>query len=169
MKNVFIVDGDIVTFEGDAIVNAANENLHWGGGVCGAIFRAAGGNKLQEECKKYSPIRTGEAVITKGYKLKAKYIIHAVGPDWRDCPKDEAIYLLDKCYHSLFEVALKNNIKTIALCSISTSIYRFPHSLVVPIALKVINEYKDNFDGIYIYLRNKETYDLYQEEIKKYQ
>ena len=100
----------------DAIVNAANTSLKMGGGVCGAIFRAAGPDELQKACDKLAPIKTGEAVITKGYALTAKYIIHTAGPVYQDGNHNEES-LLKSCYINSLNLALKNSFYYLALAN----------------------------------------------------
>ncbi len=118
-----IIKGDITELTVDAIVNAANEDLLGGDGVCGAIFCKAGWNAMQAECDKIGHCDTGNAVITKGYNLKAKYVIHAVGPIYFG---DESKELLAGAYYNSLRVANDNNIRSIAFPSISTGIYGYP-------------------------------------------
>lgn len=132
---------DITTLDVDAIVNAANEGLYEGGGVCGAIFDAAGNRELQKECNTLSPINTGEAVITKGYKLKARYIIHAVGPRYKDYKKNKCEEQLKNAYLNSLKVADKNNLETIAFPSISTGIYNYPIEDASFTAIEVFLDY----------------------------
>lgn len=137
-----IIVGDITKITVDAIVNAANTTLMGGGGVDGAIHRAAG-PQLLEECKKIGGCPTGEARITKGYNLPAKFIIHTVGPIWQGGSANEAELLRLAYYNSLL-LAQKHNIKTIAFPSISTGAYRFPLEKASLIAVSTILDFLKN-------------------------
>ena len=132
-NRIAIVEGDITKQQVDAIVNAANTTLLGGGGVDGAIHRAAGPQLLQE-CSKLGGCRTGEAKITRGYNLPAKWVIHTVGPVWHDGQHGEA-ELLARCYRSALALAEQHGLKTLAFPSISSGAYRFPFERATCIAL----------------------------------
>lgn len=152
--------GDITKVEGlDAIVNAANSSLLGGGGVDGAIHRAAG-KDLLFECRLLGGCKTGQAKLTRGYRLSCGHIIHTVGPVWNGGLKGEA-ELLASCYRTSLEVAKQNGIRRIAFPSISTGIYRFPVDLAAVTAVKEvrrrIEEYPDAFDLILWVLFDEKT------------
>lgn len=133
-------EGDITLMETDAIVNAANTELLAGGGVCGAIFRRAGHDELQKACDRLSPIRTGEAVMTPGFRLKAKYIIHTAGPVYYDGSRGEE-ELLRSCYRSSLELAKAQGLGSIAFPLISSGIYGYPYQEALRVAREEIEEF----------------------------
>src|SRR3989338_8054075 len=146
MGQITIKQGDITNEQVDAIVNAANTALRGGGGVDGAIHRA-GGKAILGECIKIGRCVTGDAVITGGGNLKAKKVIHAVGPVWSGGHKGEP-QLLRSCYEKSFELAKKNNLRTIAFPAISTGAYGYPIEQAAQIALEEGLKYKTHFNEI---------------------
>ena len=144
MKRFAIIVGDITKSDAEAIVNAANTTLLGGSGVDGAIHRAAG-PELLAECRTLGGCETGQAKITKGYGLPAKYVIHTPGPIWRGGGAGEAT-LLASCYRSCLELAERHGIKSIAFCCISTGEFHFPNHRAAQIAVQTVREYKNNSD-----------------------
>ncbi|HEX9164718.1 MAG TPA: O-acetyl-ADP-ribose deacetylase [Gemmatimonadales bacterium] len=136
MTRLTAVLADITTLDVDAIVNAANSELAVGGGVCGAIHRAAG-PALAEACRQVAPCPTGEARITEGYGLKAKYVIHAVGPRWMGGRRGEA-ELLASAYRSAVQLAKEQGLATIAFPAISTGIYGYPPEEAAGVAVHAV-------------------------------
>lgn len=146
MGKIEIIKGDITKLRVDAIVNAANKTLLGGGGVDGAIHRAAG-RELFEECKTLNGCETGQSKITKGYNLPSKFIIHTVGPVWRGGKNNEE-ELLKSCYLTSLNLAIKNNIKTIAYPAISCGIYGFPIDKAAKIAFETVKDFISQNDRI---------------------
>ncbi len=164
-----IIKGDITKLKVDAIVNAANSTLLGGGGVDGAIHRAAG-PELLEECKTLGGCKTGEAKITKGYNLLAKFVIHTVGPVWYGGNNNED-ELLANCYRNSLKLAVENNIKTIAFPAISTGIYHFPLERATRIAVKEVKDFLDKTDSIekiYFVCFDEQTHSIYKNVLKNY-
>jgi O-acetyl-ADP-ribose deacetylase len=141
--SINIIKGDITRIDADAIVNAANASLLGGGGVDGAIHRA-GGPQILKECKeirsRQGECKTGEAVITSAGNMKAKYVIHTVGPVWRGGKNNEA-GLLANAYRSSLRLAVEHNCKTVAFPNISTGVYGFPKPEAAAIALETVNAF----------------------------
>ena len=156
-----VIEADITTLALDAIVNAANEALLGGGGVDGAIHRAAG-PRLLEACKEIGGCPTGEARITEGFDLPSKWIIHAVGPRWYGGSRGEP-ELLESCYDSAFKLAIENQLKTIAFPSISTGIYGYPKQAAAEIAISVMRRYENEFEEIVSCCFGSEDKMIYQE------
>lgn len=169
MSKLNIKIGDITKETTDAIVNAANTSLLGGGGVDGAIHRAAG-RGLLEECRTLNGCKTGEAKITKGYHLPSKYVIHTVGPIYRGGNNNES-ELLKNAYENALKVAVENKIKTIAFPSISTGVYSYPLKEASEIAVKTILDFlnKDNsIEEVIMVCFDKNTYEYYKNALEKY-
>jgi O-acetyl-ADP-ribose deacetylase len=156
-----IVQADITTLDVDAIVNAANSSLLGGGGVDGAIHRAAG-PELVRASGALAPCATGDAVITSGFRLRAKYVVHAVGPMWRGGTHDEPA-LLARAYREAFTRArAKEDIRSIAFPAISTGIYGFPKDRAAEIALLAMLDHERHFERIVACLFDGESAKLYE-------
>lgn len=152
-----IIRQDITQMKVDAIVNAANEQLAFGGGVCGAIFKAAGVAAMQEACRRFAPIGIGEAVVTPGFNLKAKYVIHTVGPVYRDGHQCERAYL-KACYLNSLQRAVDHKCESIAFPLISSGIYGYPKSEAIQVAMEAIKEFLDNNDlNVYLAIFDREA------------
>ncbi len=141
-----IVRHDITKLNVDAIVNAANTELLMGGGVCGAIFTAAGAADLQEACGKLAPIKTGEAVITPGFKLPSKYVIHAAGPVYDHRKKEECEQLLRAAYTNSLERVAENGCGSVAFPLISSGIYGYPKEDALKVAISAIKGFLTEHD-----------------------
>jgi O-acetyl-ADP-ribose deacetylase (regulator of RNase III) len=167
MKHRIEVEKDDITkLRVDAIVNAANTSLLGGGGVDGAIHRAAG-PKLLEECRTLNGCLTGEAKITKGYNLPAKYVIHTVGPVWNGGNYNEEI-LLANCYKNSLHLATENNIKTIAFPAISTGVYHFPLEQATIIAISETQKFlvkNKSIEKVIFVCFDENTYRIYKENL----
>lgn len=161
-----LIKGDITTLELDAIVNAANTSLLGGGGVDGAIHRKAG-PQLLEECRQLNGCKTGEAKITKGYNLPARFVIHTVGPVWRGGNNNEEL-LLANCYRNSLKLAIDFNLKSVAFPNISTGVYEFPKDLAATIAIQEVNNFlkSSQFLDIYFVTFDNDNYLLYKEILK---
>jgi O-acetyl-ADP-ribose deacetylase (regulator of RNase III)/transcriptional regulator with XRE-family HTH domain len=141
-----IVRQDITKMKVDAIVNAANTNLQMGGGVCGAIFKAAGAAKLQVACNNLAPIKTGEAVITPGFDLPSKFVIHAAGPVYRNQNAEQCEKLLRSAYMESLRLAIENDCESIAFPLISSGIYGYPKDEALKVATSVIQDFLVDHD-----------------------
>lgn len=174
MNQIELVRGDITKLEVDAIVNAANSSLTGGGGVDGAIHKAAG-PKLMEECLKIRERQDGcppgEAVITSGGNLKAKFVIHAVGPIWND-GKDDEYELLANAYRNSLILAESNSVDTIAFPNISTGIYGFPKIAAAEIAIREVKGFLKstaNIQSVIFCCFDEENFDIYDQMLYRTQ
>jgi len=172
MKNpdsrIQIVHGDITKLDVDAIVNAANSTLLGGGGVDGAIHRAAG-TELLAECRALGCCEPGKAKITRGYRLPARFVIHTVGPIWRGGKRDEA-RILANCYRNSLQLAVENEVKTIAFPAISCGAYGYPIEQAAQIALETTREFlaaTQNIHRVIFVLWGDDVYDAYREALQK--
>lgn len=156
-----VINEDILKLNVDAIVNAANVDLAQGGGICGQIFKAAGSEELKKACEKKSPIKVGEAVITDGFNLKQKYIIHAVGPVYKEIYREVCRKLLRDAYMNALNLAKENNIKSIAFPLISSGIYNYPKNEAFMVARNTIEKFlKDNDMQVYLSTYGKSLINL---------
>ncbi|SES84225.1 O-acetyl-ADP-ribose deacetylase (regulator of RNase III), contains Macro domain [Methanococcoides vulcani] len=165
---IVVTKGDIVELDVDAIVNAANNSLLGGGGVDGAIHAAAG-PQLLEECRTLKGCPTGEAKITSGYRLPAKWVIHTVGPIWRGGTSGED-EMLARCYRNSLKLAVRNGVRTIAFPSISTGAYGFPVDRASRIAVREIADFlgKDSsIEKVLIVCFNERAFDSYSRALEE--
>ncbi len=165
-STIELVQGDITQQDTEAVVNAANKRLAPGGGVAGAIHRSAG-PELWEECKKLRGCETGEAKITKGYNLKARYVVHTVGPVYSGSPGDGK--LLASCYKNSLKLAVRNGIKSISFPAISTGIFGYPVDEAAGVSLKTVIDFlKKNEKGIKVRfaLWDKKALEVHKEKLK---
>jgi len=160
-----VLQADITALKVDAIVNAANESLLGGGGVDGAIHRAAG-PELREYCRGLGGCPTGEARITPGFKLSAKWIIHAVGPVWQGGEYQEP-KLLANCYRNSFALAVENEVSTIAFPGISTGAYAYPKDQASKIAVMIMRDFENKFAEIIACCFSVADVKLYEEILIK--
>lgn len=167
MADLSVIKGDITTLHVDAIVNAANESLLGGGGVDGAIHRAAG-SELLTECRSLNGCATGEAKITRGYHLPAKHVIHTVGPVWHGGFSGEED-LLYKAYYNSLSVAMHHKVRTVAFPNISTGVYGFPKDEAALVAFKAVEDFctnnPDALKKITFVCFDEENYAIYHELI----
>jgi O-acetyl-ADP-ribose deacetylase (regulator of RNase III) len=163
-----LVEGDITAQDTDAIVNAANPSLLGGGGVDGAIHRAAG-PELLAECRTLGGCRTGEAKITKGYRLKARHVIHTVGPVYHREGPARSEELLVSAYRRSLEVASENNLRSVAFPSISTGAYGYPLGEAAPIALQAAIDYLEahtDIELVRFVLYGQHAYQVYEKALQ---
>lgn len=160
----YIVRQDITRMGTDAIVNAANTELLPGGGVCGAIFSRAGYSSLNSACQKLAPIRTGEAVITPGFQLPARFIIHTAGPIYNKSQPEESKKLLEDSYRNSLALAEKKRLKSIAFPLISSGIYGYPKKEAFSVAAQTIEDFlKDSDMNVYLTVFDRDAYEISQE------
>lgn len=156
-----IVRQDITKMKVDAIVNAANTGLKMGGGVCGAIFKAAGAEQLQAACDKLAPIKTGEAVITPGFNLFAKYIIHTAGPIYQESNKVQSEQQLRAAYLNSLKLAVENDCESIAFPLISSGIYGYPKEEALKVAISAIKDFLKEYDiDVTLVLFDESTFEM---------
>ena len=164
MAKISVLRGSVVYADTDAIVNAANAQLLGGSGVCGAIFTEAGWYDMQRACESIGGCSTGKAVVPPGFKLKAKYVIHTVGPIYAGTPSDAE--LLHNAYHSCLEQAEKLGLHSIGFCSISTGIYGYPLDEAVRIAADTLRTFPaKSLTDIRVYCYGEREYQAFAKEL----
>src|SRR5436305_1934188 len=165
-EKIEIIHGDITTLDVDAIVNAANTTLLGGGGVDGAIHRAAG-PELLAECRTLGGCQPGEAKLSRGYRLPARFVIHTVGPFWTGGNRGEA-QTLANCYRNSLQLAVGHGIKTIAFPAISCGAYRYPIRQAAQVALETTKDFlssSDKIDKVFFVLWSEEIYEAYRQSL----
>ncbi len=168
MDRIELYRGDITRLEVDAIVNAANSSLLGGGGVDGAIHRAAG-PELLEECRKLNGCNTGDAKISSGYKLPARYVIHTVGPVWYGGKNNEPA-LLESCYRRSLQLAEEKGLRTIAFPNISTGVYGYPKEYAADIAICTVKDWLQNHslpEKVIFAIFDEENFTIYRQKLAK--
>lgn len=163
MGQIKIIKGDITRLSCDAIVNAANSTLLGGGGVDGAIHRAAG-PELLAECRTLGGCKTGQAKITKGYKLPARFVIHTVGPIYYNHTPLQAQALLSSCYENSLKLAKENNLKTVAFPLISAGVYGYPQREAIKVAIEIMKLHKEDFDELTLVLFGEREFGFAKED-----
>jgi O-acetyl-ADP-ribose deacetylase (regulator of RNase III) len=166
-----LVEGDITRQDTEAIVNAANSSLLGGGGVDGAIHRA-GGPEILAECRRLGGCATGDAKITTGGRLKARYVIHTVGPVYWHKSAEQAAELLSSAYRHSLEVATEHGVRSLAFPSISTGAYGYPMDKAAPVALRTVMDYlagqgEDGIELVRFVLYGRQAYEVYREALRQ--
>ncbi len=167
MGQIKIIKGDITKLSCDAIVNAANSSLLGGGGVDGAIHRAAG-PELLAECRTLHGCRTGEAKITKGYNLPARFVIHTVGPIYYEHKPEEAEAFLTSCYENSLKLAKERGLKTLAFPLISAGVYGYPQREAIKVAIETMKLHQDEFEEITLVLFGEREYGFAKEDYPEF-
>ena len=167
MGQIKIIKGDITRLSCDAIVNAANSTLLGGGGVDGAIHRAAG-PELLAECRTLGGCKTGQAKITRGYNLPARFVIHTVGPIYYDHPPIQAEALLTSCYENSLKLAKENNLKSGAFPLISAGVYGYPQREAIKVAIETMKLHKDDFDELTLVLFGEQEFGFAKEDYRDF-
>ncbi len=167
MGQIKIIKGDITKLSCDAIVNAANSSLLGGGGVGGAIHRAAG-PELLAECRTLHGCRTGEAKITKGYNLPARFVIHTVGPIYYEHKPEEAEAFLTSCYENSLKLAKERGLKTLAFPLISAGVYGYPQREAIKVAIETMKLHQDEFEEITLVLFGEREYGFAKEDYPEF-